>query len=294
MLKYKDFIFEKKLEFFIEFINEDLKYISDNEVEWDNVYDDEIPNKYKNYINNILSKSKTFIKKNINNKEKFVKFVNSLINKITHSIKDMSLKKTILYTIISSLILISNLSFNEFDISEDNLKKNSELIEIVNNVNDKEKNDKTTQFETQKSLKDFLKDLSFKESSGNWKSINKYGYIGLYQFGKSALKDAGYDHINHVKFKKNPDIFPPKEQHKAVVNLLKKNKHYLRNYLHYDGEIINGIKITESGILAASHLVGNKSVKKFLKSNGKIDIADKNGTKCSDYLKKFSGYELNI
>jgi len=78
-----------------------------------------------------------------------------------------------------------------------------------------------------------------------------------------------------------------------MVSLIKKNKHYLRNFEKYIGQIINGIEITWSGLLAAAHLGGQKNVKKFLNSNGKNDYADANGTKISEYLSEFSGYKIN-
>lgn len=142
------------------------------------------------------------------------------------------------------------------------------------------------------SMNAFLEELAFKESSGNWKSVNKYGYIGLYQFGKSALKDAGYRHIKTDDFIENPNIFPPKEQQKAIKRLMAKNLHYLRRYIRYDRTFVGGVYVTISGMLAASHLVGNRSVRQFLKSNGKNDKCDANGVKCSDYMKHFSGYYI--
>jgi hypothetical protein len=140
---------------------------------------------------------------------------------------------------------------------------------------------------------DFLEKLSYRESRNNWK-ISKKGYIGQYQLGKYAFKDIGKDEIKHDDFQKNPNIYPEIEQNQDVIKLLKKNKTYLKNYYKYIGQTINGIEITESGILAAAHLVGQKSIKNFLDSNGKKDRKDGNGTRCSDYLKYFSGYTLNL
>ena len=145
-----------------------------------------------------------------------------------------------------------------------------------------------------KNLDTFLKDLAMRESSGKWDTINQLGYIGLYQFGDIALKDVGLDDkVTTAKFKENPNIFPPEMQTKAMVDLLKNNKHYTRRVYNKIGETYNGIEVTESGILAASHLVGAKSVRKYLKSGGKINEKDGNGISVKDYMEKFAGYDLS-
>ncbi len=79
---------------------------------------------------------------------------------------------------------------------------------------------------------------------------------------------------------------------KAFVALLSKNKYELQEYINYfDGKIVDGVKITESGILAAAHLGGTGSVKRFLNSNGEKKCKDDYGTSVKTYLKDFGGYE---
>ena len=43
-----------------------------------------------------------------------------------------------------------------------------------------------------KTLKDFLTDLGARESGGNYRAFNRYGYVGKYQMGEMALIDCGY------------------------------------------------------------------------------------------------------
>jgi hypothetical protein len=75
--------------------------------------------------------------------------------------------------------------------------------------------------------------------------------------------------------------------------LLKRNKHTLRREIKkYVGKTINGIYITESGILAAAHLGGAGNVKKFFRKG--YEFKDGNGTKMTSYMKRFANYELNI
>ena len=51
--------------------------------------------------------------------------------------------------------------------------------------------------------------------------------------------------------------------------------------------------VTESGILAAAHLGGAGSVRKFLESNGKKKCKDGYGTTVKSYLRKFGVYETH-
>ena len=43
-----------------------------------------------------------------------------------------------------------------------------------------------------KTLQQFLNALGIRESGGNYKAYNRYGYAGKYQMGEAALIDAGY------------------------------------------------------------------------------------------------------
>jgi hypothetical protein len=75
--------------------------------------------------------------------------------------------------------------------------------------------------------------------------------------------------------------------------LLLYNKKRLKKYIdRFDGQVINGILITESGLLAAAHLGGAGSVKKWFRT-GKIK-QDGNGVKITQYMEQFSGYSLYL
>ena len=133
----------------------------------------------------------------------------------------------------------------------------------------------------------FLNAIAFRESSNNYSAVNKWGYMGKYQFGKKTLKNLGYD-VSKKEFLNSPHL-----QEKAMLDLLSHNKKILENYIEYwDGKKINGKVITESGILAAAHLAGPGNVKRFLKEGR--EFKDGNGTKLTSYLTKFSGYKINI
>jgi hypothetical protein len=72
------------------------------------------------------------------------------------------------------------------------------------------------------------------------------------------------------------------------------NLSYLTDYEHFIGDTIRGVVISKSGMIAASHLGGAGSLKKFLKTNGRINKKDIFGTSISDYLKRFGNYELEL
>ncbi len=139
-----------------------------------------------------------------------------------------------------------------------------------------------------KSYIGFKEALGFKESRGNYKTINQYGYLGKYQFGKGTLKLIGvYD---TQLFLDSPEL-----QEAAFYANASRNKWILkRDIKRFVGKRINGILITESGILAAAHLAGPGSVKKYLRSWGATAFSDAFGTTIGYYMKKFSGYDTSF
>jgi hypothetical protein len=85
----------------------------------------------------------------------------------------------------------------------------------------------------------------------------------------------------------------PKLQDKAFEALIAKNKFVLRNYITtYVGKVIGGVKVTESGLVAAAHLGGAGNVMKFLCSDGENVFADANNVPITKYMKQFSNYDL--
>jgi len=133
----------------------------------------------------------------------------------------------------------------------------------------------------------FLNDLGHRESGNRYDVVNQFGYMGKYQFGKSTLRTLKIKVTNDA-FLNSPDL-----QEYAMQQNLLYNKKKLQKYIDkFEGQEINGILITESGILAAAHLGGAGSVKKYFRS-GKV-MEDGNGVKITSYLKLFSGYKLNI
>ena len=139
----------------------------------------------------------------------------------------------------------------------------------------------------------FINDLGYRESGNNWLCVNQIGCFGEWQFAESTLRYLGFRKITLKKFRANPFIFPRELQSDALKALVRVNLIYLKDYEHYKGNSVKGIVITKSGMIAASHLGGAGSLKKFLNSGGRVNKKDVFGTSVSDYLKIFSSYDLD-
>jgi len=134
----------------------------------------------------------------------------------------------------------------------------------------------------------FKEAIAFKESQGNYAAVNTLGYLGKYQFGVTTLELLGI---------KNPDLFlkSPVLQEKAFLANTKRNKWVLRRDIkRFVGKKIDGILVTESGILAAAHLAGPGNVKRYLRSYGALDSQDAYGTDILSYMDKFSGFDTSF
>ena len=161
-----------------------------------------------------------------------------------------------------------------------------------------------------KTLKDFFNDLGARESGGDYKAFNRYGYAGKYQMGEMALIDCGY--YKKLSKKYNNDwsgIFIGKDGVKSIQDFLnnptaqenaqiifkKKQWNYLKavGADKYLGQNINGYVITASGLLAGAHLKGVGSVIDYLKTGGKNVGKDAFGTSVENYIKNFANYDVS-
>ena len=144
--------------------------------------------------------------------------------------------------------------------------------------------------EKEKPVKDyyaFLDALGHQESGNRYDIVNRFGYMGRYQFGKATLRTI------KVKVDKETFLNNPQIQDYAMLKLLCYNKNKLQKYIdNFEGQEINGILVTESGLLAAAHLGGQGSVKKWFRT-GKVR-KDGNGVSITSYMKRFGGYDLNL
>jgi hypothetical protein len=202
------------------------------------------------------------------------------------------MKKNIIHIVLVSIIAIvamSTVSFKKDDLSSYKTKgmvlnfhvpKQSEVLPLV-------KKDLVFDLFLGKTYVGFKEALGFKESRGSYTVVNRYGYMGKYQFSKGTLKMIGV--YNADRFIEDASL-----QERAFGANTSRNKWILRRDIkRFDGKYVGGVKITESGILAAAHLAGAGNVKKFLRSYGAEGFKDANGTSIRHYLKKFSGYDTS-
>ena len=203
------------------------------------------------------------------------------------------IKKWIYYSSIALVIAFISLSFKANSTHKNHLvvQNDEASFYFLPSFEEIENNTDFFNFSfpyTGKTFTGFKEALGFKESQGKYSLINSLGYMGKYQFGRAALRAIGIH--DSSEFLNNPRL-----QEKAFKALLAKNKWELRKEIEkYDGKVINGIAITESGILAAAHLGGAGSVKKFFRNNGQRSIRDNYGTSLQSYMKKFGGYDTSF
>ena len=186
------------------------------------------------------------------------------------------------------IILLTGFSFNkEIDLTKYNTNTDSFCYQVPN-INEAEfmyPKEPSYYLYLGKSYIGFKEALGFKESRGNYATVNIYGYLGKYQFGKNTLKLIGIE--DSEEFLNNSYL-----QEQAFNANVSRNKWILRKDIkRFQGIQIKGVQITESGILAAAHLAGAGNVKKYLRSGGSLSFCDAFGTSIEYYLKIFSGYD---
>lgn len=156
---------------------------------------------------------------------------------------------------------------------------------------------------------DYLAALCTRESGCNPGSENKSGYLGNYQMGEAALIDAGYytkdntPDINDWRgawtgkngINSKEDFFASAAKQTQAIddyNIKQWDTIKADGSDQFLGQTINGILITESGLLAGAHLVGHAGLHQFLASNGQVVPHDGNKVAVIRYIDKFSGYNI--
>lgn len=191
------------------------------------------------------------------------------------------------HIVFGLLIVVALLSFGMSDSKDKELKfPTIEQLEEEQRLKEEAIKDSIANYHKVE-LDNFLSAIGFRESGNRYDITNTFGYMGKYQFGKSTLKGLGYK-VSKKEFLSNPEL-----QEEAMLSLLNHNKEKLQKYIDvYDGKTVNGIYITESGILAAAHLGGQGSVRRYFR-NGKV-FKDGYGTKITSYMDEFSGYNIKL
>lgn len=156
---------------------------------------------------------------------------------------------------------------------------------------------------------DFLAAVAQRESSMNPNAVNRLGYVGLFQMGTMAMTDAGYYTPNGTRnnswqgswtgkggvtslsqLESNPDL-----QIQAVNAYYQRVEGYISSYglNQYVGQTIDGVLVTQSGLVAGAHLVGIGELQRYLNSGGAYVPKDGNGVPITQYIQQFAGYSLS-
>ena len=149
---------------------------------------------------------------------------------------------------------------------------------------------------------DFLDALGWRESTNNYAAVNRFGYMGRYQMGGSALREAGFKDENgtwtakahsYGVYDSDDFLHSPEAQNAAIAAYHTKVCQYIRadRLDRYIGSTYCGVTVTRSGLLASCHLVGIGSMKKALASG--THAYDGNNTPASEYMERFGGFDIS-
>lgn len=197
------------------------------------------------------------------------------------------MRKQIIFTLIVSLLSFGMIDSAVGDRTPDKTFEQLVQEEELRKLELKKLEEERIKKYHEDELNRFLNDIGHRESGNRYDITNTWGYMGRFQFGKSTLKGLGFE-VTKKEFLNNPQL-----QDSAMMALLNHNKEKLQQYIDiYDGKTINGMYVSESGILAAAHLGGQGSVKRYFRK-GKV-FSDAYGTKITSYMKQFSGYDIKL
>lgn len=150
--------------------------------------------------------------------------------------------------------------------------------------------------------------LAQRESSGNYQSVNEFGFLGAYQFGEAAMQDVGFyngDGTNSACLASqggcdwagsftgfmgvnSVDDYLHNEaaQQYAVARLAELNmeRHYSDVSPYIGMTLADGTTVTCEGLMMAMHLKGSGAVQTYLESNGTTNPTDAYGTGVSEYM----------
>lgn len=124
--------------------------------------------------------------------------------------------------------------------------------------------------------------------------VNKYGYMGKYQFHSSTLRTLGFSKKEIRRYLKDPAL-----QEKAMNRLITWNYKYFESQGLFEcvGDTINCVVITKEGMLAGAHLLGALAVEHFMWYDGHMGNVrykgvmvykyDGNGTPLTKYMDIF-------
>lgn len=134
--------------------------------------------------------------------------------------------------------------------------------------------------------------LAGSESGGSFTARNSVegsggtGHFGRGQFSRGRLDDAKRAGVIPGDMTPEQFMASPEAQQRVEQWHVDDIRQGIRNrgLDRFEGQTLNGVPITEQGMINVAHLGGQGGLAQFLESGGKYNPADKNGTKLSDYL----------
>ena len=186
---------------------------------------------------------------------------------IKYQLKNVSIKIVLVIAILTTIVF----GYKLFNLPTMSFTSKKEVVVLYKH-------------DTTMNLENFLNQLAYMESRNNPAARQ---FWGLYQIGTQERKNAGYGDISWEVYKKHPEI-----QRLCMINLLKWNKKDMKKEIDYfTGMIVDGILITESGILGLAH-IGTGYAKGWLHERI-IPEVDQYGNKPREYA-KLGGYSLDL
>jgi hypothetical protein len=135
----------------------------------------------------------------------------------------------------------------------------------------------------------FREALGNHECSTGYTCVNRYGYMGRYQFGSARLNELQ---------SKYPDL-PPWGGRNNFINDPDLQEQYFYQHVQdlaaqmqpslAEAQSRYGTGITLSGLIAAAHLKGPGGARQYVHGH---DNSDANGTTASYYATQMSGYDI--
>lgn len=153
---------------------------------------------------------------------------------------------------------------------------------------------------------DFFDTLGFRESSNRYDVVNIYGSMGRYQMGEASFIDIGlytttgnpYDNVYGGTFTGKYGVWSvsdflakPAAQDQAIRDYMALQFGYLKSVWAYDGQTIDGVAVTISGLLAAAHILGWDGAAAWVTSGGDTVPKDNFGTTITEYATLMGGYD---
>jgi len=136
--------------------------------------------------------------------------------------------------------------------------------------------------------------LAKSESGGRYGIENSEGFAGKYQFGDARLADykrATGENFTKSEFKARPEL-----QERVQSWHISDIDNYMssKGLTKFIGKTVGGVPVTHDSFRAMAHLGGSGGAEKFLLTGGKYNPADSNGTRLSDYGKRFANAPRSV